>query len=590
MKKLLAYSILATAAAAMPAQAFKFDTSDDWEIRWDNTAKGNVMLRVQDPDPSIYDPARTKSATGPNPTAAGLADDADFSVKQGHFVSQRFDLLSEMDVIWKDKLGFRVSGAGWYDFAYENSAYPSSGLTQANSAAFPRSVYSTFAYLTVQPGEYNDAAKDQHYRGGELLDAFVFGNFELGEDASANVRIGRHTLYWGQSLLSIGAIHGFAGSMAALDLAKGLGTPGSEAKELFIPNDKISSTVQFEDGLSVSAFYAMGFQPLRWPASGTYFSLNEALTENSECLTAAAGANGRTCLRSVDYKSKDSGDWGINVKYQIEPWDLEAAVIYMNNTDRLTSGLYSVLGPNGSNPASVAEAANTNATLLGSYGWVYKDDIDTFGISLAKEYWDISWGADFVYRLNNALNPELTPSLLGGAYSSFDQVGYGDKYPGPTGDTAHIVLNGLGFLDGDWGLWDGGTFVGELTLSQLIEWGQFGEDAKAPEINKASLYIKDDNLCSNFSGVFRPTWYQVRSGWDLSLLGSVNYTISCKQAPNSAGGNQKVGNGSIGASVDIDQVWNVALNYNIYYGPQKNGTAAFIKDRDNIALTVKRTF
>lgn len=588
MKKLLAYSILASAATvSLHAQAFKFDTPDDWEVRWDNTAKGNLMLRVEDMDPSIYDPARTRSATGLNPTAAGLADDATFSVKQGHFASQRLDLLSEMDVIWKDKLGFRVSGAGWYDFEYDQSAYPRSGLTPSG-----RSPYSTFAYLSVQPGDYNDAAEDLHYRGGELLDAFVFGNFELGEGTSANVRAGRHTLYWGQSLLSIGAIHGFAGSMAALDLAKGLGTPGSEAKELFIPNEKISSTVQFDGGLSISAFYATEFEPLRWPAAGTYFSLNEALTEDSECLTAAAGANGRTCLRAVDYKSKDSGDWGVNFKYYIEPWDMEAAVIYMNNTDRLTSGLYSVLGPNGSTQGQRDEAANTNATILGSYGWVYKDDIDTFGFSLSKEMWEISWGADFVYRLNNALAPELTPSLLGAAYQSFDQVGTGDKYPGPTGDTAHIVLNGVGFLDGEWGLWDGGSYIGELTLSQLIEWGQFGEDATGTgsDINKASLYTKDDNLCSNFSGVFRPTWYQVRSGWDLSLLGSINYTLTCKQAPNSAGGNENVGNGVIGAAVDIDQVWNVALNYNIYYGPQKNGTAAFIKDRDNIALTVKRTF
>ena len=579
MNKLLTVITLATAAAAsMQAQAFKFDTPSDWDIRWDNTAKANLMLRVQDMDPSIYDPARTKSATGPNPTAAGIADDATFSVKQGHFASQRLDVLSEMDVIWKDKLGARVSGSGWYDFAYNNSAYPRSGLTPSG-----RSPYSTFAYLTVQPGDYNDAAEDLHYRGGELLDAFVFGHFEFGDDTSANLRIGRHTLYWGQSLLSVGAIHGFAGSMAALDLAKGLGTPGSEAKELFIPNDKISTTVQFANGWSTSAFYAMGFEPLRWPASGTYFSLNELLTENSECLTAIAQPNGRFCFRSTDYIYKDSGDWGLNVKYYIEPLALEVTAIYMNNTDRLTSGLYSV---SSTTPGQVAEAANTNATLLGSYGWVFKDDIDTFGISLAKEYWDISWGADFVYRLNNALAPELTPSLQP-SFTSFDQVGYGDKYPGPTGDTAHIVLNGLGFLDGEWGLWDGGTYLGELTLSQLMDWGQFGEDS---DFNKASLYIKDDNLCSNFSGVFRPTWYQVRSGWDLSLLGSVNYTISCKQAPNSAGGNEKVGNGSIGASVDIDQVWNVALNYNIYYGPQKNGTVAFIKDRDNIALTVKRTF
>ena len=572
MKKLLAVSVFAaTAAASMQTQAFKFDTPSDWDIRWDNTVKGNLMMRVEDQDPSIYDPNRTK----PSATAAGISDDADYSVKQGHFVSQRIDLLSEMDVIWKDKLGFRVSGAGWYDFAYDNSAYPSSGPTKS----YP-SPYSTFAYLTVQPGEYNDAAKDLHYRGGELLDAFVFGNFELSDSVSANLRIGRHTLYWGQSLLSTGAIHGFAGSMAALDLAKGLGTPGSEAKELFIPNNKISTTFQFTGGWSVSAFYALGFEPLRWPAAGTYFSLNEALTENSECLTVSAGADGRTCFRSVNYKSKDSGDWGINLKYYIEAWDLEAAAIYMNNTDRLTSGLFSVSGSQ-VRPDQQAEAANTNATLAGLYGWVYKDDIDTFGLSFSKQMWDISWGADFVYRLNNALNPDLTSSLFA-LYPLESDVGYGDKYPGPTGDTAHIVLNGLGFLDGEWGLWDGGTYLAELTLSQLIDFGDFE--------NKANTYIKDDNFCSHIAGVFRPTWYQVRPGWDLSALGSVSYAISCKQAPNSAGGNEKVGNGSVGLAVDIDQVWNVALNYNIYYGPQKNGTVAFIKDRDNIALTVKRTF
>lgn len=566
------FSSCSACAVSMQAQAFKFDTPNDWDIRWDNTLKGNLMMRVQNQDPSVYDPNRAKPAA-----AAALADDADYSVDQGNFVSQRFDILSEMDVVWKDKLGFRISGAGWYDHAYANdSDAPTSGPTKGYSAA-----NSTWGMLTVQPGEYNDAAKDLHYRGGELLDAFVFGNFDISDSTSANVRVGRHTLYWGQSLLSTGAIHGFAGSMAALDLAKGLGTPGSEAKELFIPNNKISSTVQFSDGWSVSAFYAMGFEPLRWPAAGTYFSLNEALTEHSECLTAVPGTatTNRTCLRSTDYKSKDSGDWGINLKYWIEAWDMEASAIYMNNTDRLTSGLYSVFGDQ--TAGEVAEAANTNASLLGHYGWVYKNDIDTFGFSFSKQYWDISWGADFVVRMNDALSPELSATLFA-PVASIGAVDPGKNYPGPTGDTAHIVLNGVGFLDGEWGLWDGGSYIGELTLSQLLDFDDFE--------NKANAYIKDDNLCSNISGVFRPTWYQIRPGWDLSALASVNYTMTCKQAPNSAGGNEKVGNGSVGVSVDIEQVWNVALNYNMYYGPQKNGTAAFIKDRDNLALTVKRTF
>ncbi len=48
--------------------------------------------------------------------------------------------------------------------------------------------------------------------------------------------------------------------------------------------------------------------------------------------------------------------------------------------------------------------------------------------------------------------------------------------------------------------------------------------------------------------------------------------------------------GSIGIEIDVDQTWNMALRYNVYFGPQPNGTAAFIKDRDNVAFTVKRTF
>jgi hypothetical protein len=569
MNKLLAVSIFAAAtAASMHAQAFKFDDTGDWDVRWDNTFRGNVMLRVEDQDPSIYDPNRA------NPSAAArLSDDADYSVKQGHFASQRIDLLSEIDVVWKDSYGFRVSGAGWYDFAYNNSAYPKSGATKG----FP-SVYSTFSPLTVQPGDYTDKAEDLHYRGGELLDAFVFGNFEV-KDASVNVRAGRHTIYWGNSVFPTGTLHGFAGSMAALDLAKGLGTPGIESKELYIPNNKISSTVQFNDKVTLSGYYALEFVPLRWPEAGTYFSLNELLTENSECLTAVALPNGRQCLRAVDYKSKSSGDWGLNLGYYFEPWDVATNLIYMNATDRVTSGLYSVF--DGATEAETNQAKETKATQIGHYGWVYKDDIDVFGIALAKEFWDISWGMDIVYRNNAALSPDLNNSLFA-PYSGVSDVDPGSNYPGPTGDTVHIVTNAVGFLSPDWGLWEGGTYVAELVLSELLSFGEFE--------NKANTFIKEHRVCSTFGGLFKPTWFQVRSGWDLSAPASISYAMSCKQAPISAGGSEKIGSGSVGLELDIEQAWLLALKYNVYFGPQENGTSAFIKDRDNIALTVKRTF
>jgi hypothetical protein len=572
-KSLLALAV--TATIGTQATAFELDTPDDWEIRWDNTVKGNIMSRVASQDKDIYDPNFSKPSA-----AAAIADDATYSVDRsgGGLVSTRIDLLSEVDVIWRESFGFRISGAGWYDFAYEDSDHPENGPTKGFASA-----YSTWGSLTVKPGEYTDDAEDLHYRGGELLDAFVFANLDFG-DVSANVRVGRHTIYWGQSFLPTGAIHGFAGSMAALDLAKGFGTPDSEAKELFIPNGKVSSVVQLTENLTLNGFYAFEFVPLRWAEGGTYFSLNEALTENSEFLTVAPGTGGewgvdapRLGFKSTDYKSKDSGDWGINLQYYIEPWGLETAFIYMNTTDRLTSGLYGTIGD--ATEKEQALARQTNAFLLGHYGWVYKDDIDTFGISLSKEWLDISWGADIVYRNNNALNPDLNASL--GAPVVGSEVDPGN-YPGPTGDTLHVVMNGFGLLNGDWGLWEGGTYIVEATFSKLDSYGDFEE--------KANPFIHEDRWTSHVGAVFRPTWYQVFAGWDLTLPMSVSYAIDGEQTPNSAGGNEEVGNGSLGAEFLINEVWKFSAKYNVYFGPQGNGTAAYIKDRDNISLTLKRTW
>jgi hypothetical protein len=285
----------------------------------------------------------------------------------------------------------------------------------------------------------------------------------------------------------------------------------------------------------------------------------------------------RIGFKSTDYKSKDSGDWGINLQYYVEPWGLETSFIYMNTTDRLTSGLYATIGDTTEKERTLAQ--QTNAVLLGHYGWVYKDDIDTFGISLSKEWLGISWGADFVYRNNNALNPGLAQSLSPPVIGSEVDPG---NYPGPTGDTLHVVINGFGLLNGDWGLWEGGTYIVEATFSKLDSYGDFEE--------KTNPFIHEDRWTSHVGAVFRPTWYQVFAGWDLTLPMSVSYAIDGEQTPNSAGGNEEVGNGSIGAEFLINEVWRVSAKYNMYFGPQANGTSAFIKDRDNISLTLKRTW
>ncbi|MCB1731274.1 MAG: DUF1302 family protein, partial [Halieaceae bacterium] len=106
-KKALALSVLA--AISSQAGAFQFDTGDDWSIRWDNQLKGNLGFRTTATKRSVVDPS-----VYPN---ARISDDASFSVnrKNGGVTTSRIDLRSELDVVWRQNFGFRISGAGWYD-------------------------------------------------------------------------------------------------------------------------------------------------------------------------------------------------------------------------------------------------------------------------------------------------------------------------------------------------------------------------------------------------------------------------------------------------------------------------------------------
>jgi hypothetical protein len=570
-KKVLALSVLA--AFSSQAGAFRFDTGDDWDIRWDNSVKANAMVRAEKQNRDVYAAA---GSTGP------LADDSDLSVDRGDFISTRFDVLSELDVIWRTDFGFRVSGSAWYDPMYDNSSNRTKGPLQNG---FPYA-NSTWGALSVQPNDYTDAAQDLHYAGGELLDAFVFANWDMG-DMAANIRAGRHTLYWGQSLLAGGAILGIAGSMAALDISKAYSVPGSEAKELFMPNNKVSTVVQITDNLTLNAFYAFEHLVHRFPEEGTYFNPAEILTEDSEFVTLApAVANEfRSGLRVRDDKYNDSGEWGVNLQYTIEPWGLETSLVYISATDRSVSGLYGSTTPGQVSPEEFGKfREKSQANVIGYYGWAYKSEIDVYGLSLSKQMFDISFGMDLVYRQDAALNPGLAASLLarpGNLVS--DYSGDPNDYPGATGDVYTLVINGLGLMNGDWGLWDGGSWILEATASMLDS----TNDENAQFLNPI---IHEDRVVSAVSAVFRPTWYQVFPGWDMTLPMSVSYTIDGEQSPLSNGGNEEVGNASVGVEFGINETWNVSAKYNAFFGPAANGVAGLLKDRDNVSFTVKRTF
>ena len=577
-KKALALSVLA--AISSQVGAFQLDTGNDWNIRWDNTLKGNLMTRLGATKGSVTNPDKAANAT--------VADDGDYSVnrKSGGIVSARVDIISQFDVVWKQNYGFRISGAGWYDAAYEDSDNPKKGtLPKSGGQAYDYS----WAGLTYKPGDYSDEAEDLHLLGGELLDAFVFGNWDIG-DTALGVRAGRHTIYWGQSLFGQGAITGIAGSMAAIDGAKALAVPGSEAQELFLPSGKISSVWQLTDNFTLNGYYEFEHVVNRVAETGTYWSPVEVLTENSQCFVAIPGSatTRRGCFKVKDNKVEDSGEFGINLQYTIDAWNLETSLVYINGSDRVTNGVYGTAG--GVDPDKVAQFARpwdeggANANILGQWGWVYKNDVETFGLSLSKEAFDISFGMDVVYRKDAGLNPNFTPSLLRAfADPTVQPSDYSpDDYPGPTGDFYGVVVNGIGFLNSEWGVWEGGSWAFEYTTSWLDKFGDNRELADE-DMHKG-------RVTTQVAGAFRPKWFQVFPGWDLTIPITFAYSIDGEQPPQGVVLEEEIGNYSIGVSFLVDEVWNLDAKYAARFGPSYPGTTGPLNDRDNFSLTVKRTF
>ncbi|MCV6613850.1 MAG: DUF1302 family protein, partial [Cellvibrionaceae bacterium] len=68
-----------------------------------------------------------------------------------------------------------------------------------------------------------------------------------------------------------------------------------------------------------------------------------------------------------------------------------------------------------------------------------------------------------------------------------------------------------------------------------------------------------------------------------------SYTFNGK-SPFTFGGDGERGNASVGVSFNIEETWNLSAKYNMFFGPANAGIGGLLKDRDNIAITIKRTF
>jgi hypothetical protein len=524
---------------AQSASALEIDTGNpDWTLRWDNTVKYSLMQRLKDASPTL-------SAQVP---LTVNQDDGDNNFRKG-LVSNRLDLLTELDLAGPG-YGARISGAAWYDSVY-NGKTDNTGFT-ANH----------------RPGsEFATETRDLMGRKAELLDAFVYGKFDLG-DRSASARLGRHTLLWGESLF-FGA-NGIAGGQAPLDLIKLLSVPNATFKEVARPTGKLSGQVQLTPDVSLGAYLAYEWEKTRLMPAGAYLSSSDSLGPGAERILAGPTA---AFERQPDLDAKDSGQGGVQLRFRAPSIDTDFGLYAIRYHATTPSNINTVL--TGVPPAVVPS----------SYRWMYHEGVRAFGASFAKTVGEWGWAGEVSLRQNTPLassgQATLSTIRVNSGLNNNSNPGYA------VGETAHAQVSWIASLGPSF-LSRESSFVGEVAWNTRLKVTR-NEQMLNPNADKSAVATRM---------VFSPSYRQVLPGLDLSPSIGLGYTKGKSSAVGPGFGVDGGGDISLGLNAVYLGSWNLGVNYVHFLGKaaptlDANNNAVYqqaLKDRNYLTVSLRTTF
>lgn len=484
-------------------QARTFDTANpDLEIHWDNTIRYNLGIRGESRE-SGFD-------------RSSFFDDTEHKFDRGDVVTNRLDVLSEFDVVWRGQHGVRMSLAGWYDDAYQGRAEPNPDLGRSGN------------FINNRFNSYTD----RYIAGpsGEILDAFVFTGFDIW-GMGVSLKAGQHNVYWGESLYSIG--NSIAYSQGPVDTIKSATSPGAEAKELFLPMKQVSVGVQLTNELSLAGQYLLDWKPFRLVPGGTYFGPSDG-SRSDLGNTAAAGL---AIPNRADYgPSDDKGDFGLSLRWS-PSWLQGTVGFYYRKFDEKLPWSFTELGLSGL-PRPFPPVLPTAIRLA------YARDTKLYGLSLSQTVGTISVAGEVSYRKDTALNSVAGYQVLPATFGSATYA----EVEGARGDSWHALVNGIYLLPRN-ALWEGGTLQAELSWNRLDKITENPRRFNGGSYGCVTAYRENcaTKTSLGFQVGFTPEWPQLFAGWDVSMPVTFAYGIN-GNSPTPGGTNEDAYSYSLGVT------------------------------------------
>lgn len=606
---------IALALAAPAAHALDLST-EETEIRLDTTLSYGIGIRVADRkdnlvakshfDPLISTRSLPEQIAAPGRFSAN-SDDGNLNFDQWDLIFNQVRILSELDVR-RGNFGLFVRANAFYDFEIEDH------------------------------DSISGKARDKAGKRARLLDAYVSGDFDLG-DHPLTVRLGRQVVSWGESTFIAGGIN----VINPVDVTV-LRTAGAELRDAFLPLYMAYGSLGLTQNLSAEAVVLFEWDRVEPEPAGTFFSSNDFATDGGRFAMLGFGlvpdpvrnqdlhqevcVNGNFAAtdkplppqlvaagcsvalpRGPTNSARDRGQYGLAVRY-FAPWlnDTEFGLFYLRYHSRL--------------PLLSGNAVTSPDLTTGRVFVEYPENINLFGASFNTTILGGVWSmaGEVSYRNNLPLQIDDVEVLFAGLSplnavipqevlrfrSQLGQFGPGEEIRGwerRRVSQAQVTLTRLygptTFTRADQVLFlgeIGATHVWNLPSRDVLRFEGPGTDTGGgPDAltggNLRNPVTLESGFATAFSWGYRllvaPTYNNALGAWNLTPRIAFNHDVtgtSPGPGGNFISGRKQV---TLGLGFDYQARWRADIAYTQFFGAGLNN---LLNDRDFVAASVSYSF
>lgn len=503
----LAAAVLCSAGAARAGEPLEF--GDGYKLDWRLNTNYTLSQRTKSAAPLLAN------------NAAGNDGDNNFS--KNALTANRLSALFE-GKLSKGESGLVLSASTFYDDVYHHSNdNPGMGISKPGRV-----------------NEFSSEAKRFHGGYSRILDAYAYTSFDFGASSRATIRVGRQAVNWGEAVY----FPNIAQAQGPFDGTK-TGVPGTETKDVILPEDQISASVEITPRWTMLGQVQFGFHETLAPAPGSFLSASDGVGPGGSCIGIYNGGN--TCLgfaRKDDIQPGKTGQWGIGTRYRVTD-QTEAGLYYLNYNDRT--------------PLPIIQPAPPTFR-MGTYQVRYFDDVKLLGGTVSTTFGNTSAYGEMTYRKG-------VPLLMGALAT-------------PQRANATQINVGTFSNVGRSPIADSMTLLGEISAVKYS--GYAGP--------QSGLNFKTDSGLA-FSGTLVLGYPGVFEGWDLTVPISYSQQLSGRTLLGGVGGKGDK-RYSIGATFVRRGNMSVNVTYLGYLGGASLDAIKYrpLADRDQLALNLKYSF